>query len=441
MNTKNRTRISGTKYLFMFVVATIVTTAVGIPLLRPALSQNVTEVQLSAASIAMSQGFVKSNILYMLRGDGSIALFNTDEMAVEKEIETTFSDLASMIIVDPDPPSEETEGNHDVKGSPPSTLKEEASDTVVLLAKDGTVKLAQMDSPSAFQEISVFSSEREKTTEEKTEESLFLEQSGEKFFLITNLGKVYSFNLQGESFGQIADLALQDQQIPTTSEIFDGFLHVGTSTGEIITVNVQDQIFLTERYQLFDEHPNSITSNEEGLFISTLEGKTYIIKNPNDAERSSVVSEKLSSATYQDTLVLSSGESIILVANTNLLTKVQLDWALSEEDSDGERPDDSALPEIPSEDQSENTKEEESDENQLPVDNGPLPEGYGQDQLFAQVDENGIVVWVAVGGGVEFLKDAHGGNWIPTWDGKEGHNRAQIGMYWDGSNFQMPPSP
>lgn len=61
-----------------------------------------------------------------------------------------------------------------------------------------------------------------------------------------------------------------------------------------------------------------------------------------------------------------------------------------------------------------------------------------RERLFAEVDEEGYVINVFVGGEKEWYEETFGGTWIETWENKPGHHRANMGMWWDGENFWHP---
>jgi hypothetical protein len=84
---------------------------------------------------------------------------------------------------------------------------------------------------------------------------------------------------------------------------------------------------------------------------------------------------------------------------------------------------------------------------QTPVDTpgteeSSVPVEEDESSYYARIDDSGTVVQVIIGGGSNWIQQraAFGETWVKTWEGRPGHNRANIGMAWDGNNFQSGPS-
>jgi hypothetical protein len=67
----------------------------------------------------------------------------------------------------------------------------------------------------------------------------------------------------------------------------------------------------------------------------------------------------------------------------------------------------------------------------------PVLNDLDYEYLFALLDENNVVLNVAVAGYPEWAQERanlFGERWVPTWSNKPGHLRAHIGMVWDGKD-------
>jgi hypothetical protein len=429
------------KYLSLFCVATLVVTIVNVPLLRPAESTQPTELKMETTVVSFTENQTGDK-LYALGQNGDIHFINTknEKLEIEKVISTGLEDIVAIS-------SQSFDDPENIFPTSTEPLKTAESEHVFLLSKSGTVYNFQPEQPQIKKEYEF------KNFSEAEKDLTFLgmdTENGKDFFVLREDKKIYRFT-QEKGFELVIsfDAELENEYAhPITLHIMNEKIFIGTHGGEILIYSENDdekfektgEILVEKKQMIF-----SIADDSENLIVSTSSGSTYTITEVSEIKNGSfdpletkiTRSRYLSFSTFQKSDYSNNGKHLNFLTNQSSFWRVP--WPTESSSPEEEEVTENEVIEniVEGTDQTDEETWISPRPNIFP---GPPPESdplqeYSPDGIFALIDENGMVTQVVGGGSTHWLEKTFGGTWIETWEEKEGHNRANIGMIWDGENF------